>query len=179
LRFQTGSKIVFANRRQNLIKSHLSEVVIDPIQLVLIDVLVQLSRKRVRRCAVVAERLLDHHMSRLRQARLGKLLHDRPKQEWRNLQVEDRTLRTVDRITDPLIGAESVKSPLTFDNRAANRSKTSGWSCSPVPWIDSRARCTSCSTPQSSTATPTIGQSSKPRASSRYNDRTLAASFRA
>jgi hypothetical protein len=50
---------------ENLLKSHLSEIVIDPIQLVLIDVLVQLSGKRVRRRAVVAELLLDDDASRL------------------------------------------------------------------------------------------------------------------
>ena len=42
-----------------------------------------------------------------------------------------------------------------------------------MPSIDSRARSTSWSCVQSSTATPTIGQSSRPRASSRYNDRNV------
>ena len=39
--------------------------------------------------------------------------------------------------------------------------------------IESRARCTSRSTVQSSTATPTTGQSSRPRSSSRYSDRNV------
>src|SRR6185436_18283512 len=44
---------------------------------------------------------------------------------------------------------------------------------SPVPSMELRARSSSCSTVQSSTATPTTGQSSRPRASNRYNDRNV------
>src|SRR3954466_4679228 len=42
---------------------------------------------------------------------------------------------------------------------------------SPVAAMELRARSTSCSMDQSSTATPTMGQSRRPRASSRYSDR--------
>ena len=77
---------------------------IDPIQLVLVDVLVQLSGQCSRRRAIVAERLLHHDTSRLRQAGLGQPLHNRAEQERRNLQVEDRMLRILDRIADPAIG---------------------------------------------------------------------------
>src|SRR5262245_18768151 len=58
-----------------------------------------------------------------------------------------------------------------YESRSANRSKTFWSSSSPVPTIESRARLTSCSSVQSSTATPTIGHSSRPRFSSRYSER--------
>ena len=52
-----------------------------------------------------------------------------------------------------------------------NRAKTSSSSSWPVATMELRARSTSCSIVQSSNATPTIGQSSRPRSSSRYSDR--------
>src|SRR5690349_13665649 len=55
--------------------------------------------------------------------------------------------------------------------RWASRSNTCSSSCSPVATIDVRARSMSCSWVQSSTATPTIGQSRSFRSSSRYSDR--------
>src|SRR5215208_5414469 len=69
--------------------------------------------------------------------------------------------------------AASEKSPATYERRDARRWKTSSSSCSPVPTIDSRARSTRRSTDQSSTATPRIGQSRRPRFSSRYSDRNV------
>ena len=44
---------------EDLLEAHLPEVVVDPVELRLVDVLVQLVGERARRRAVVAERLLD------------------------------------------------------------------------------------------------------------------------
>ena len=73
-------------------------------------------------------------------------------------------------LTRPYV-ASSPKSPWTYEKRFASRSNTASSSCSPVPTIESRARWISWSTDQSSTATPTIGQSRRPRRSSRYSER--------
>src|SRR5262249_31697393 len=67
----------------------------------------------------------------------------------------------------------SAKSPETYESRSARRANTVSSSCSPVATIDWRARSTSCSLPQSSTATPTIGQSGSPRCSRRYKERNV------
>ena len=125
-------------------------------------------------CEVVAERLLDDDARVLRQARLGEALDDRAEQERRDLEVEDRASRALDRLADALVGrrvgevAGDVREPggeaaRRPPRRAARRCRRS----------TSRARSTSWSTVQSSTATPTIGQSSSPRCSSRYSDRNV------
>ena len=49
---------------QDLIETHRSQVVIDPVQLGLGDVLVQLGRESPSRGEVVPERFLDHDTSR-------------------------------------------------------------------------------------------------------------------
>ena len=54
--------------------------------------------------AVVAERLLDDDATRLRQALFREPLHDPAEEERRDLEVEDRGLRTVDRLCDALVG---------------------------------------------------------------------------
>src|SRR4029453_6422810 len=67
--------------------------------------------------------------------------------------------------------AASAKSPDRYDRREAKRSNTLSSIVSPVVSIESRARFRRSSADQSSTATPTIGQSSRPRRSSRYRER--------
>ena len=50
---------------EDLLEAHLPEVVVDPVQLRLVDVLVQLVGQLAGGGAVVAERLLDHDPRRL------------------------------------------------------------------------------------------------------------------
>ena len=57
------------------------------------------SRARSRaESQVVAERLLDDYASVRRQACLGKALNDPAEQERRDLEVEDRHVRPLDRL---------------------------------------------------------------------------------
>ena len=71
-RFQIGSNIEFANRRyEDLAETHLPQEVIDPVELRLVDVLVDLLRQRPRGGEIVAERLLHHDAARLGQAGVG------------------------------------------------------------------------------------------------------------
>ena len=159
---------------EDLLEAHLPEVVVDPVELRLVDRLVQLGGERTRRVSVVPERLLDDDARVVGQPGRLEPLDDGAEEERRDLEVEDRQLRALDRRADALVGRGVARSrPATYERRAAKRSKTCASSCSPVPSIDSRARCRSWSTVQSSTATPTIGQSSSPRFSSRYSDRNV------
>ena len=57
---------------EDLLQAHLPEVVVDPVELRLVDVLVQLGGERARGGEVVAERLLDDDARGLRQAGLGE-----------------------------------------------------------------------------------------------------------
>ena len=75
---------------QELVGAHLAEEVVDPVQLGLVDVLVDFRGQRARGGEVVAERLLHDHAPGLGQAGVGELLDHRPEQERRDLQVEDR-----------------------------------------------------------------------------------------
>ena len=159
---------------EDLLEAHLPEVVVDPEELRLVDVLVELGGQRAGRGQVVAERLLDDDARRLRQPGLGQALDDGAEEERRDLEVEDRVLGALDRLGDALVGrrvgevalhvgepgGEAVEHRL---RRAARRCPRS---------TRGRARA-SWSTVQSSTATPTIGQSSSPRCSSRYSERNV------
>ena len=89
---------------EDLLDPHLAEVVVDPTQLRLVDVLVQVGGQRPSRGEVVSERLLDHHPGRLRQARLREALDHGGEQEGRDLQVVNRVLEAPHGIGDPLIG---------------------------------------------------------------------------
>ncbi len=81
---------------QQLVGAHLPEEVVDPVQLRLVDRLVDFRRERARGLEVVAERLLDDHARGLCQVRVLQLLDHRPEQERGNLQVEDRAARVAD-----------------------------------------------------------------------------------
>ncbi len=105
LRFQIGSIIVFAKLQiEQLVGAHLPEEVVDPVQLRLVDRLVDFRRERARGLQVVAERLLDDHARGLRQVRVLQLLDHRPEQERGDLQVEDRAARVADRGRQALVG---------------------------------------------------------------------------
>src|SRR4029453_11558212 len=77
---------------QNLVGAHLPEEVVDPVELRLVDVLMELVRERDRRGAVVAKWLLDDDPRVLRQSGLRQPLDDSAEEKWRDLEVEDRKL---------------------------------------------------------------------------------------
>src|SRR6187399_1193274 len=89
---------------QDLVETHLPEVVVDPVQLGLVDVLMKVVRERAGRLEVVSERLLHDDPRALGEAGVGELLYDLPEQEGRDLEVEDRCRRALDRVTDALVG---------------------------------------------------------------------------
>ena len=64
----------------------------------------QLVGELLRGRLVVAERLLDDHTRIGRQARLREPLDHPAEEEGRDLEVEDRLLRAVDRLGHPLVG---------------------------------------------------------------------------
>jgi hypothetical protein len=88
---------------QQLLEAHLPEEVVDPVELVLGDVLMQLVGQRPGRGLVVAERLLDHHPRRRGQPGVGEAGHDLAEQERRDLQVEDRHVRAFDGVRHPAV----------------------------------------------------------------------------
>ena len=65
---------------EDLLEAHLAEVVVDPEDLRLVDVLVQLGGERPCRLEVVAERLLDDDPGVLGEAGIREALHDRREQ---------------------------------------------------------------------------------------------------
>ncbi len=89
---------------EDLLEAHLPEVVVDPVELRLVDVLVQLGGELVGGGEIVPERLLDDDARGLRQAGLGEPLDDPAEEERRDLEVEDRQLGAVDRLADALVG---------------------------------------------------------------------------
>ena len=103
-----------------------------------------------------------------------KPFDDRAEEERRDLEVEDRQLRALDRRADPLVGRRVAEVALHVrEARGEARRRPCRRAARPFP-RSTRARARrSCSTVQSSTATPTIGQSSSPRCSSRYSDRNV------
>src|SRR6266496_808143 len=88
---------------QNLVGAHLPEEVIDPVELRLVDVLMELVRELDRRSTVVAKGLLDDDPRVLRQSGLRQALDDFAEEEWWDLEVEDRKLGSVDRLCDSLV----------------------------------------------------------------------------
>src|SRR5215213_11784923 len=61
---------------EDLLETHLSEVVVDPKELRLVDVLVQLLGKRPRRGHVMTKRLLDDDARTLGQSGVGESLDE-------------------------------------------------------------------------------------------------------
>jgi len=78
--------------------------VVDAVELGLFDVLVHLVGERTGRLEVVAERLLDDDARPVGETRVGQALDDAAEQEGRDLEVEDRRVRVVDRGGQPLEG---------------------------------------------------------------------------
>ncbi len=85
-RFEQG---VREAQEQRLGEPHLPEEVVDPVQLGLVEVLVDLVVERPRRGQVVAEGLLHDDARALDEPRRGQALHDGSEEERRDLQVED------------------------------------------------------------------------------------------
>jgi hypothetical protein len=77
-------------QEQQLRDAELAEVVVDPVELALVEVLVHLGRERARRLQVVPERLLDDDARVPGQAHVREPLDDGAEQERRDLEVEDR-----------------------------------------------------------------------------------------
>ena len=89
---------------QQLVGAHLAEEVVDPVELGLVDRLVDFRRQSPCGIEVVAERLLDDDARRLCQAGVLQLLDHGAEQERGNLQVEDGTCRVADGGRDALVG---------------------------------------------------------------------------
>ena len=77
-------------QEQELREAELPEVVVDPVELALVEVLVHLLRERARGREVVAERLLDDDARVLGEADARQPLDHGAEQERRDLEVEDR-----------------------------------------------------------------------------------------
>ena len=88
---------------EELSEAHLPQEVVDPEQLRLVDVLVDLRGQLARGLEVVAERLLDDDSSGLGQARVGQPLDHPAEQERRDLEIEHRDLGVADRAGDALV----------------------------------------------------------------------------
>ena len=89
---------------EHLLQPHLPQEVVDPVDLRLVDVGVQLARQGPGRLLVVAEGLLDDHPGVGRQAGVGQPPDDGAEQERRYLQVVHRLLGPLDRLRHPGIG---------------------------------------------------------------------------
>ena len=89
---------------QDLLEAHLSQEVVDPVDLRLVHRLVQLRGERARRRQVVPERLLDHDPGVGRDSGVAQTLDNPPEQERRDLQVEHRLAGALDRVGNLLVG---------------------------------------------------------------------------
>ena len=85
---------------EGLLEPHLPEEVIDPIELRLVDVLVQLVCELPGRGEVVAEGLLDHEPGVLRESGGGQAADHWLEERWRDLEVENGMLERLDGIAD-------------------------------------------------------------------------------
>ena len=84
---------------------------VDPVELALVEMLVQLRGERARGFQVVAERLLDDDASVRGEPGVRQAFHDRAEQERRDLEVEDRAARIFEPLREALERAGSAKSP--------------------------------------------------------------------
>ncbi len=89
---------------EDLLDAHLSEEVVDPVDLRLLQVRVELVGELARGLTVVPERLLDDDSAGLDQPCVRQAFHDATEQEGRDLEVEDRHVRALDRLADALVG---------------------------------------------------------------------------
>ena len=88
---------------EDLAEAHLPEEVVDPVQLRLVEVLVDLVVELAGRGEVVSERLLDDDARALGQPGLGQPLDHGAEQERRDLEVEDR------RSASPIAAASALE----------------------------------------------------------------------
>jgi hypothetical protein len=96
---------------QDLVQAHLAQEVVDPVELRLLQVGVDLAVEGAGGGLVVAEGLLHHHPGSLGQAGLGQALDHGPEQERRDLQVEDGGGGAVDGVGDPPEGGRVAEVP--------------------------------------------------------------------
>ena len=89
---------------EELLEAHLPQEVVDPVDLRLVEVLVELGGERPGGRQVVAERLLDDDRAWLGETGVGQALDDRAEQERRDLEVEHRLLGALDRRAHPFVG---------------------------------------------------------------------------
>ena len=89
---------------EDLRQPHLPEEVVDPVQLLLAQVDLELGLQRPRRLEVVPERLLDDDARVLGEPGAGQAADDHPEQRRRDLEVEDRVLFALERGRDALEG---------------------------------------------------------------------------
>jgi hypothetical protein len=95
-----------------LIERHLPQEVVDPVELRLLDVLVELARQLARRGEIVAERLLDDHALAVGDhVRLGQPLDHRGEQRGWDLEVEGRVARVAQRLLDRRVGLRLAEVP--------------------------------------------------------------------
>ena len=87
---------------EDLRQAHLAEEVVDPVQLGLVDVRMDLLVELARGREVVPERLLDDDARVLGQPGAGEARDDGAEQERRDLEVEDRLPDGADRGGEPL-----------------------------------------------------------------------------
>ena len=104
---------------EDLLQAHLSEVVVDPQQLSLVDVLMELGGEGPGGVEVVPERLLDDDATGPDQPGLGEPLDGAAEEERRDLEVEDGVARTLDRSADTLVRLGVCK--VAADVREAGR----------------------------------------------------------
>ena len=99
-------------QEQDLLKPHLPQVMVDPEKLGLLHILVQLLGQLPGRGVIVAERLLHHDPRGVRQPGVGEALDDRREQKRRDLEIEHRSLRALDRLTHARVGRRVGEIPL-------------------------------------------------------------------
>ena len=75
-------------QEQHLDQAHLAQEVIDPVELRLVDVLMDLLVQGLGRLEVVSERLFDHDPRVLGKPGIGEALDHAPEQKGRDLEVE-------------------------------------------------------------------------------------------
>ena len=116
---------------EDLLKTHLPEVVVDPVELGLVDVLVDVGGELVGGREVVTERLLDDDAGVLGQVRVVQALDHGAEQERRDLEIEDGLLRAPERRRDALVGCGVAKVALHVGEPSGESCRTPPHRASP------------------------------------------------
>ena len=85
---------------------------VDPKELGLLHILVQLPGQLLGRGVIMAERLLHHDPRGVRQPGVGEAFDHRREQERRDLEIKHRSPRAVDRLTHAGVGRRVGEIPL-------------------------------------------------------------------